>query len=611
MRKKGGTCIITLYSSLSIYAAFAAAVEAQGEPPCRKEGQNMQKDETILIYQIYNRAYDGPSAGNSLLSAARREYFTSGGHVSRKESSVASGEKISSVCKIGKNSFVWSRKCEKQLLQKAFTDESGYYVASWNRRGSLVSKMRFSKDHRWISTAYYAEGMENTPVTVLRPQEGGDGIVLLEWDADTRKYKRTFLEASPMRRGSVEQSLTDARLGAPQIYAETSIGDFCYCTPEEAQLRETLMKGTVETLPEDITLRTEHLEEENPVASFTYIENKNAPEQEPEKTSPPVVEPEPEEAVLTMESFAVDESFTPEEPTIPSDDYAADHELLSIDPGEKETEKLPPMIPEQELPLPALNSGLSQLLKLVQEELKAQQHPPVREEPKEPPQPVVREPAPGQSGRYSVASKNRHGVVVHAPELEQKSAAQEEDPGWRVPETPAQSVKQIIISAEESYAYFGELLNGLREGQGRTEMQSGHTAYEGGYRADQRDGFGTYYYKSGKICYVGDWKQNLRHGQGISFSSRDGSVFVGKWKDNVPTGSGTAFDAEGNLIYTGEWKDGKRDGYGTEYRGGAVRYAGEWKEDRYNGKGTLTLANGTVLSGLFADGKAQGLEELL
>ena len=79
----------------------------------------------------------------------------------------------------------------------------------------------------------------------------------------------------------------------------------------------------------------------------------------------------------------------------------------------------------------------------------------------------------------------------------------------------------------------------------------------------------------------------------------------------MPTGSGTAFDAEGNLIYTGEWKDGKRDGYGTEYRSGAVRYAGEWKEDRYNGKGTLTLANGTVLSGLFADGKAQGLEELL
>lgn len=575
----------------------------------------MQKDGTILIYQIYNRACDGPSAGNSLLSEARREYFTSGGHVSRKENSVASGEKISSICKIGKNSFVWSRKCEKQLLQKAFIDGNGYYVASWNRRGGLVSKMRFSRDHRWVSTAYYAEGMENTPVTVLSPQENGDGIVLLEWDTDTRKYKRTLLQASPMRRGSVEQSLADARLGEPQIYAETSAGDFCYCTPEEARLRETLMKGAAETLPEDITLRTEDLEETNPFASFTYIENKNVENksesaQEPEKVpARPIVEPEPEEAVLTMDAFAVDESFAPEEKAVPSDDYAADHELLSIDPGEKETEKL--RISEQELPLPALNSGLSQLLKLVQEELKAQQNPPTREEPKEPPQPIVREPAPGQSGRYSVASKNRHGVVVHAPELEQKSAAQEEGPGWRVPESPAPSVKQIIISAEESYAYFGELLNGLREGQGRTEMQNGHTAYEGGYCADQRDGFGTYYYKSGKICYVGDWKQNLRHGQGISFSSRDGSVFVGKWKDNVPTGSGTAFDAEGNLIYTGEWKDGKRNGYGTEYRSGAVRYAGEWKEDRYHGSGTLTLANGTVLSGQFADGKAQGLEELL
>ncbi len=143
------------------------------------------------------------------------------------------------------------------------------------------------------------------------------------------------------------------------------------------------------------------------------------------------------------------------------------------------------------------------------------------------------------------------------------------------------AAKRIVISAEESYLYFGKVIEGLREGRGRTQMKNGCTAYEGNYRSDKRDGFGTYYYKSGKICYVGGWKENRRDGVGVSFSSKDGSIFVGKWKDNIPTGIGTAFDVDGNLVYTGEWKDGKRHGHGTEYKNGRIVYTGEFREDRY------------------------------
>ena len=72
---------------------------------------------------------------------------------------------------------------------------------------------------------------------------------------------------------------------------------------------------------------------------------------------------------------------------------------------------------------------------------------------------------------------------------------------------PLRRSTRIIISAEESYAYFGDLLNGMREGNGRTEMTNGHyRPTRGGYHEDKRDGFGTYYYKSGKLCYVGNWK---------------------------------------------------------------------------------------------------------
>jgi len=150
-----------------------------------------------------------------------------------------------------------------------------------------------------------------------------------------------------------------------------------------------------------------------------------------------------------------------------------------------------------------------------------------------------------------------------------------------IPRHVERSTKQIVISAEESYTYFGKVIDGLRQGRGRTEMQSGHTAYEGDYRDDKRDGFGTYYYKSGKICYVGDWKGNKRDGLGVAYSSQDGSIFVGRWKDNIPTGSGAAFDENGSLIYTGEWKNGLRHGHGTEYKNGEIVFSGEFREDKY------------------------------
>ncbi len=166
--------------------------------------------------------------------------------------------------------------------------------------------------------------------------------------------------------------------------------------------------------------------------------------------------------------------------------------------------------------------------------------------------------------------------------------------------------KRIVVSDTESYFYFGKLLDDKREGQGRTQMQNGHTAYEGGFHADKREDFGTYYYKSGRLCYAGNWKQNRRSGLGVSFSARDGSLFVGQWEDNVPTGRGAAFASDGTLSYYGQWLDGRRDGQGTEYYNGKILYEGQWRRDCYNGRGCLHLPDGGVLTGTFHDGFAEG-----
>lgn len=238
------------------------------------------------------------------------------------------------------------------------------------------------------------------------------------------------------------------------------------------------------------------------------------------------------------------------------------------------------------------------------------------------------EPQPAPT-RYRVAVKRARGPVLADHERLSRSAQppQEEN---APPLEGKPAAKRIIISAEESCLYFGELLDGMRTGHGRTELENGTTAYEGDYENDLRDGWGVCYYRSGEPCYIGGWKENhrdglgatfqegehalhvglwkngvpgkmgslfdkdgnlrfagrmengMRQGAGVSYRAEDGSLFVGKWKDNKPTGEGTEFDSQGNLVYTGMWKDGKRHGRGTEFDAqGNVLFTGEWREDRY------------------------------
>ena len=216
--------------------------------------------------------------------------------------------------------------------------------------------------------------------------------------------------------------------------------------------------------------------------------------------------------------------------------------------------------------------------------------------------------------------------------------------------------KIIKVSGRDSYSYYGGLdENGKRDGRGRTAMQNGLTAYDGGYSNDMRNGFGVYYYRNGSICYVGDWKDNLRNGVGISFEHSNRSMYVGGWENNCPIGmgaqfdkngnlafagryengtregigmvynpedggvfvsrwendklskKGTVFDSMGNLIYNGSWKKGTKNGMGTQYdKNGLVVYSGMWKDGKYNGEGTLNLSNGYKIAGEFVMGRVEG-----
>ena len=604
-----------------------------------------------FYYSVCLRGYDGFSKLHGKLCEARRIFWETRKPCRVKGSDMEDGVAIRYSGKIKRRGMKWKKKAGKLVLEKTFPARDGYGVLTWDMSGSLVSKANFTKDHVWQQTSYFGKQGETAggerPQIVLSPSEE-KGVSMLEFDPATRKYNSYQLYAYPAALGTAENSLMNSYAGEPRVYGATPDGDFYYCTVEELKKRreaaQKLENGELSAQPE---WRPEEQEEPDAVAA--------AEEPQPEAAQEAAKEPEAQ----VQESCEQEEIEVP-----PPDGQAEEEEIPAVEDHSAETEE----------PAPASESEASEALDSIVQQLDNQldfenvlkrlRSVDLDPEPPEPAQPydvnrevfhvdVERRQEPAAAAKYTVAAKGIDGSVIldnsvisdgsvvsdgnvirledRAPKLE----AREDEPSPAKKAEEAEPVgdflpaKSIVISAEESYLYFGSVMEGLRQGRGRTQMPNGWTAYEGDYVDDKRDGYGVYYYKNGKPCYIGGWKENQRHGTGVAFRPRDGglyvgrwdggkpvgmgsvfdkkgnlsyagrfngsgkegvgvtyraedgAVFVGKWKDGVPTGEGSAFDGDGNLLYTGAWKDGKRHGFGTEYgQNGAVRFVGRWEEDK-------------------------------
>ncbi|MBV6341629.1 DUF1566 domain-containing protein [Candidatus Magnetobacterium casense] len=163
------------------------------------------------------------------------------------------------------------------------------------------------------------------------------------------------------------------------------------------------------------------------------------------------------------------------------------------------------------------------------------------------------------------------------------------------------------------------------------------------------NGYGTYSYSNGDK-YVGEWKDRKHHGQG-TYTLPDGTKYEGQWKDDKVNGQGTLTLSNGDK-YVGQWKDDKRHGkgtytfsdgrvlsgiwsdgeliktptpspvettaqrkgigcitgtcfygYGTFSYSNGDKYVGQWKDYKHHGKGIYTFSDGSVLSGIWSNGK--------
>ena len=164
------------------------------------------------------------------------------------------------------------------------------------------------------------------------------------------------------------------------------------------------------------------------------------------------------------------------------------------------------------------------------------------------------------------------------------------------------STKVMIINFPDA-EYFGEILNGKRDGQGIIRYKSGRI-YEGYWKNGLRHGEGSEIF-SNKNRFEGTYLNGKPEGNGVYYW-KTGEIYEGSWKNGLKHGNGI-FKGVNNECYIGEWKNSKPDGRGVHTWSDGDKYEWEFLEGLKHGNGTDLYSNGDVLIGRFRFGKPYGI----
>lgn len=208
----------------------------------------------------------------------------------------------------------------------------------------------------------------------------------------------------------------------------------------------------------------------------------------------------------------------------------------------------------------------------------------------------------------------------------------------------------LLLNPSRSLKYEGNFEDDSYSGEGWLETSS--FIYKGQFKFGEFNGQGNLTQKNG-IEYEGEWKMGKRSGSGVA-KFFDGSSFVGLFENDQPEGQGklTLPDRKTSLEgvwlsaagasqqqqqsqqinqnsgaktlrvigtvriqcpefeYNGDLLEGRISGRGImKLKNGDV-YAGEFLNDQFHGRGQLVNADGTMVTGIFREGKfVEGMGE--
>jgi hypothetical protein len=110
-----------------------------------------------------------------------------------------------------------------------------------------------------------------------------------------------------------------------------------------------------------------------------------------------------------------------------------------------------------------------------------------------------------------------------------------------------------VIKSVTGEVYTGDLLHGVKHGQGSMNYQGLTDFYSGQWQNDFRSGYGMKLWPDG-ASYHGDWLNGAMHGAGI-FTYPNGDKYIGEFRNDDRHGAGVLKRFTDDAVLEGEWKN--------------------------------------------------------
>ncbi|CAD8164846.1 unnamed protein product [Paramecium octaurelia] len=160
-------------------------------------------------------------------------------------------------------------------------------------------------------------------------------------------------------------------------------------------------------------------------------------------------------------------------------------------------------------------------------------------------------------------------------------------------------IQDVKIKLYKNAAFYGTLVDGLRQGQGIL-IKSTLQLYEGSFVRDKKDGIGFELLKQIQF-YYGTYLNGLPHGEGVFWSKNQ--KYIGQWHQGKKLGIGW-YQGTHSDYYLGQWENGRCFGL-CIYINGDI-YEGYFTNDLKHGNGQEYFENGDYFVGEYRNGKPNG-----
>ena len=199
--------------------------------------------EKLHVYTVCFPAYDSTTQLHGCLYNIRRNFFENG--VSEKK---VITDYIGDVCTkysyyISQWGMGWKKTVDGHLLEYSVSEPEGCSILFQDSEFHHYEKIVYDSNLEWVRTYYYDKYDDaQIPAHSVEMIDERGILLLRSYDKDGNAKSSLKLYPGYSEVNSEINDLLDKQSGKPIIYATTSRGEVCFCTAEQAKLREDAME---------------------------------------------------------------------------------------------------------------------------------------------------------------------------------------------------------------------------------------------------------------------------------------------------------------------------------------------------------------------------------